>query len=140
MNQSQWQLLDAMGVSSWQRKAAGELLCPASIQTNTPRSSDLMIAVIAPKDDWVSGQLLFKSIANAIDLPLTNFRYFHAIEDLLQHTCNEFDVIWLVGNKATSNLPSSCKIVESESFSVMQQNRQAKGALWNQIKEFRRDA
>ncbi|MBD1390501.1 DNA polymerase III subunit psi [Neiella sp. HB171785] len=137
MNQAQWQVLQAIGVDCWQRKAPGEQGAAAGIYPEPSGAAEY--AIIASAADVTQHRQLLSSIITAVGwLP----HDYLLIDDATQLTPAQRQTIvgvwWLAIPPAAQLFPEQCQHTSSVGLNDLATNRAEKGALWQQLKRWRK--
>ena len=131
MNQTQWQALNAMGISSWKMLETGEI---AYSQRNSQTATKPSYLILLNQIDLYENRAFFHAILNGLNWQISNLRIFYHADDLRKINLEDFKLLWCAGeqNYLTENLP----VIKSHSLKDLQ-NPQNKMHFWQKIKEYR---
>ncbi|MBW8190539.1 DNA polymerase III subunit psi [Neiella marina] len=139
MNQAQWQVLQTMGIQAWQPVAAGEQRQPIGV-ASAP-TSPAKFLIVAASDDVQAQRRLLQSIIQAVNWRLSDYLLVDNVTVLTPTQLATIECVWWSATATQTELfaATTCHI-ESASLSELAQNRQQKGALWSQLKDWHQPA
>lgn len=135
MNRTQWALLDAMGISTWQRTEVGELSAPASLNHPLAMDSEILFVILVEQDDLFAHRTLFQSMLSAVKWPVQHYRLLTHIEQFDSLNQQHLKLVWCLGPFEVS--PSEAKLIQSPALAELAQDASLKSALWSELKPFR---
>lgn len=135
MNQSQWKVLDAMGISSWQQKESGEIAAPVSLASKRAEVVETRYAIFVEEADLVAYRALFQSILNAVSWPVDSYRLYTQVSQLDGNPAASFKLIWSMGEFDIPELDIDS--IQGPSLAELAANPKAKSDLWAQLKNYR---
>lgn len=139
MNQAQWQVLQAMGIQAWQPVAAGEQRYPSGVSkapTEPPR-----FLIVADLDDVQRQRNLLQSILNAVGWLPSDYLLLDDVAQLSAQQLSSLQCVWWCGASIDKALfTDTTSHIESANLTELGQDRQQKGALWQQLKAWQQPA
>lgn len=136
MNQTQWQVLNAMGISTWQRLEPGELAPPKTLHPQEASKDTELYVVVVEQEDLVRQRELFQSILKAVNWPLSSIRLLHSAQELSLLKPETFKLIWWLGGEPDVELEPVSQI-GSASLEALAATPSQKSALWQELKAYR---
>ena len=140
VHKTQLSVLNAMGISSWQRAEPGEVAAPEVRWQPTPlHQKNAHFLIFVAKDDLVLHRSLFQAILAALAWPVSSYRVLSDPAQLAMIECQSLTLVcWLIpaDEQAMACLKSNPDLVQIHGacLAEMARNPKAKAELWQALK------